>query len=158
MDIVPRRLALGLGIAALVLCGAVAPIQWAQGNTSGALVLAFFALVSAIGIVSAARRRPGAESGTSAQPRAAAPTSPAPVADDSRWHVETLADHVPDPAARRTVVRTLLAVGIACAVAMIAFLVGAGVSGELTLVAFAVLLAVPAGLLIFAALRNRAEL
>lgn len=163
MDVVPRKVAVPLGIAAVVLCGAVAPIRWAQGNTAQAIFLGVLALISSGNLIGALRRQPAqpvapAQASTSAPAdRAPGSSTPEP-AEDPRWHVETLADQLPDPADRRRVLRWFLAVAVACLAGVIACCVGAGVSGDLTFMAGAVMLAVPALVIFYGVGRNRVDL
>ena len=65
----PRRVVVPLSIAAVVLCGVVAPIQWAQGDTARALFLGVLALISLAGLWSTFRR-------PAAQPAPSAPARP----------------------------------------------------------------------------------
>lgn len=169
MNIVPPRIALGFAIAALVLCAVVAPIQWAQGNTAGAVVLGFFAVVSLLGGISVLRRQRGraavqapAESEREAVtlPTPASAQAPAPGApgQDPRWHAETLADHLPDPADRRRALRWFIVAGVVFLAGTVACCIGAAITGDLSLIGFAVLLAVPTLAMLYAVMRNRADL
>lgn len=167
MDIMPPRVTLGLAIAGLVLCGVVAPIQWAQGNTAGALVLGFFAVTSLLGGVSVLRRqrgRPAVETPVKSEREEVAlsvPTSapaPASPAEDPRWHVTTPADILPDPADRRKVLWKFIGAGLLFLAGVVACCIGAGVTGDLTFMAFAVMLAVPVLVILYIVVRNRADL
>ena len=158
----PRRVVVPISIAAVVLCGVIAPIQWAQGNTARALFLGLLALTSLAGLWSALRRpAPQPAPTTPAQPAASAPepaSSSAPTTEDPRWHAETLTDYLPDPADRRKVMRRFIAFGVVCLAGVIACCIGAAVTGDLSLIGFAVLLAVPVLVTIYAVARNRADL
>lgn len=157
MDIVPRRVALPIAIAAVVLCGVVAPIQWFEGNTTRALLLGLLAISSLLGLGSVLRRR-DAQPAVSVQAKSASKTSPSPAGENPRWHAETLADYLPDPADRRKVLRRFIGAGVLFLAGIVACCIGAGITGDLSFIGFAVLLAVPVLIILYAVMRNRADL
>lgn len=165
MNIVPPRIALGFAVAGLVLCAVVAPIQWAQGNTTGAVVLGFFAVVSLLGGISVLRRqrrRAAIETPAESEREEAAVSAQAPApalpAEDPRWHAETLADHLPDPTDRRKVLRWFIVAGVVSLAGTVACFIGAGVTGDRSFIGLAVPLIVVTLVILYAVMRNRADL
>ncbi len=120
------------------------------------------ALVSVAVLWSALRRTPiqptPSATAEPSEPAQQPASSSALVVEDPRWHVETLSDHLPDGADRRRVLRWFIVVGIACLASVTACCVGAGVTGDLTFMALAVMLAVPTLVIFYAVARHRADL
>ncbi len=162
MNLVPRRVVVPISIAAVVLCGVLAPIQWAQGNTARALFLGVLALTSMAGLWSTLRRPATQPAPTTpaqpTEPVSEPVSSSTPMSEDPRWHVETLTDQLPDPADRRKVRRWFIAFGVVCLAGVIACCVGAARTGDLSLIGFAVLLAVPVLVIAYGVGRNGFDL